>query len=115
MNKDKEELNKQIKEINEFFAKKVPWYTKLKFRLWEYMWMYLPMHEIYRNWYKFLIWLYGFKLVKCVDYAGEYTFIFKTSKEAHRAHKILEDRKGRRYLVTGWWYGEMEFDKIKNE
>lgn len=115
MDTDKEKLDNGIKELNEFFAQKVPWYTKLKFRLWEYMWIYLPMYEIHRTRYKFLIWLYGFKLVKCVDYAGEYTFIFKTSEEAHKAHKILEDRKGKRSLVVGWWYGEKEFNKIKNE
>ena len=94
MNTDKEKLDSNIKELQDFFNKKTPFYIRQKFRLQEYMWIYLPMYEIYRNWYKFLIWLYGFKLVKCVDYAGEYTFIFKTSKEAHKAHKILEERTG---------------------
>lgn len=112
---DKEKLDKGMKELQDFFNKKTPFYVIWKFRLQEYMWMYLPMYEIHRNWYKFLIWLYGFKLVKCVDYGGEYTFIFKTNEEAHKAYKTLEDRDGKRFLVIGWWYGEKEFNKIKDE
>ena len=114
---DEEKLEKGMKELQDFFDKKTPFYVIWKLRLQEYMWKYLPMWEIYRRWYMFLIWLFGFRLVKCVDYGGEFTFIFKTPEEAKKAHKMLEERDGRQgnYLVIGWWYGEKEFDKIKDE
>jgi len=111
-----EELNTTIKNI----LYKITWWERIAFRIRfgfsELLWQYLPMWKIYSKWYLFLIRLYGFKPLKCVDYMGEYTFIFKTQEEADKAFHRLENRgDDKRILVTGWWYGEKEFEEAKAE
>ena len=111
-----EELNSAIQELFD----SITWWERIKWRIYmnitECLWEYLPMWKIHSKWYLFLIRLYGFKPLKCVDYMGEYTFIFKTQEAADKAFHRLENRgDDKRILVTGWWYGEKEFEEAKAE
>lgn len=110
-----EEMNSTIKNLLD----NITWWERIRFRIHmsihEWLWRHLPMWKIYSKWYLLLIRLYGFKPLRCVDYMGEYTFIFKTQLEADHAYYLLEHRGNRRTLVTGWWYGEKEFEEAKKE
>lgn len=109
---DNTELNETIRKLNDFFKEPTPWHVRLRCDINFWLYKHLPIHEITRYWYMFLIWLYGYRLIKCVDYMFEYTFIFKTQEEADAAFYMLENRgHDKRILVTGWWYGEKEFEK----
>jgi len=110
--KTNDKLKELIAETQKLINKKVSFYEKWHWRTIEWMWAHLPMHKIHKKWYVFLIRLHGFKAIKCVDYMGEYTFIFKTNEESNEAFKKLEQKKG---LVVGWWYGEEEFKRLTDD
>jgi len=117
--KDNTELEEKINTVIKDLLGSVTRWERIKWSIRlnvsEYLWRYLPMWKIHSVWYMFLIRLHGFKPLKCVDYMGEYTFIFKTPHEAYCAFLSLESRGDKRPLVTGWWYGEEEFEKDKAE
>jgi len=113
--KDNTELEKQLNTTIKEILDSITWWERVRWniymRITEWLWKLLPMWKIHSKWYMFLIRLYGFKPLRCVDYMGEYTFIFKTQLEADKAFYRLENRgDNKRILVTGWWYGEKEFD-----
>lgn len=117
---DNTELKEKIDIIIKDILNETSRWERIRWRVsfWfsDLLWKYLPMKKIYRSWYMFLIRLYGFKLLKCVDFAWEYTFVFKTQEEADEAFYKLENRgDNKRILVTGWWYGEKEFEEAKAE
>lgn len=52
----------------------------------------------------------GFEPIGVTTICLEFTFIFKTQKEAIEAYNLLEIEKGE---VCGWWYGKENFTIAK--
>lgn len=60
----------------------------------------------------------GFNPVKVTTMTLEYTFVFKTQEEADAAYERFEENRIKEedpQPVIGWWYGEENFAKAKDE
>ena len=55
---------------------------------------------------------YGFNPIGVTQFWCEDTFVFKTPEEATEAYRIIEEGGE---SISGWWYGEEDFLKEKNE